>query len=249
LQWREGQKFWAFYTLFAALACITIIKDGAVDYYFNELAYLLALSVGLLIARRLKASGQPQPENLPANNAASRLFSRQNLIGLGLAVQAVIALGMLLAWSPWKDFNASEEAYREGLAIVTQAYRAEATGGKPPLVLVDSFLLETGRPAQIGDYFIYSVLLRNGKRDSAPLVKDLENQRYSLIITETFNRWPPEVEAVLAKDYNLSQIKRTDGQTIYLIYRPLQNLASGVNKSPAVTGVGTGSGALLQQRG
>jgi hypothetical protein len=221
-QWRAGKRFWAFYTGFAALTCVTIIKDGAVDYYFNELAYLLALSVGLLVAR---ITGTPSENPVePANDLKPGLKFAPRLITAGLAVQALIALGMFVAWSPWKDFNASEAAYREGLALVNQAYQAEAGGGKPPLVLVDSFLLETGRSHQIGDYFIYSVLLRNGKRDAAPLVKDLENGRYSLVITETFNRWPPAVEAALAKGYNPGSIKRSDGQIIYLLYLKKQGL-------------------------
>ena len=225
--WREGQRFWTFYSGFAALACVTIVKDGAVDYYFNELAYLLALSVGLLVARMLKTSSESQL----TPNSKTRSWPTGRLIGIGLAVQAVIALGMLIGWSPWKDFNASEAPYRDGLALVNKAYQAEVSGEKPPLVLVDSFLIETGRASQVGDYFIYSVLLRNGKRDATPLIKDLENRRYSLIITETFLRWPPEVEAALSKGYNSGSIKRTDGQIIYLIYRPVENPASGENRT------------------
>ncbi len=213
LQWRQNQKFWVFYTLFAALACVTIVKDGAVDYYFNELAYLLALAVGLLVARFFNS-----PAERPVETSKFFLAARK-WIGPALAVQAVIALGMFVFWSPWKDFNASEGPYRQGLALVRQAYQSEGIGGKPPLVLVDSFLIETGRSRQVGDYFIYSVLLKNGKRETAPLVTDLENRRYSLIITETFNRWPPEVEAALAKGYNPSSIIRTDGQAIYYVYR------------------------------
>jgi hypothetical protein len=224
LQWRQNQKFWVFYTLFAALACVTIIKDGAVDYYFNELAYLLALAVGLLVARFSSSSPEKQGETTRRN-----LFVSRKWIGPALVFQAVIALGMLIFWSPWKDFNASEAAYQQGLELIRQAYQGEANGGKPPLVLVDSFLIETGRAPQVGDYFIYSVLLRNGKRDPIPLITDLENRRYSLIITETFNRWPPEVEAALAKGYNSGSITRTDGQAIYYVYRakPAQTSSSG----------------------
>lgn len=215
IQWRQGQRFWVFYTLFAALACVTIIKDGAVDYYFNELAYLLALAVGLLVAHLQN----PQPATAPNARLSKGKFFSRKWVGPALAVQVVIALGMFVFWSPWKDFNASQAAYEQGLALVNQAYRDEANGGKPPLVLVDSFLIETGRARQVGDYFIYSVLLRNGKRDATPLVSDLEKQRYGLIITETFNRWPPEVEAALAKGYNPGSITRSDGQTLYYVYR------------------------------
>ena len=218
IQWRKRQRFWVFYTLFAALACVTIIKDGAVDYYFNELAYLLALAVGLLVAHL------QNPQQATAPNAGlaktKKKISSAKWVGPALAVQVVIALGMFVFWSPWKDFHASQAAYEQGLALVNQAYREEASGGKPPLVLVDSFLIETGRARQVGDYFIYSVLLRNGKRDATPLVTDLENRRYGLIITETFNRWPPEVEAALAKGYNPGSITRSDGQTLYYVYRP-----------------------------
>lgn len=212
LQWRQKERFWVFYTLFAALACITIVKDGAVDYYFNELAYLLALAVGLLLARFFTSLNKSRVEK-------AQDFPGQKWLGAALAVQAVIALGMLVFWSPWKDFDASQPAYQEGLALVRQAYNDAANGGKPSLVLVDSFLIETGHAGQIGDYFIYSVLLRNGKRDAAPLVADLENRKYALVITETFNGWPPEVEAALAKGYNPASIRRTDGPTIYYVYR------------------------------
>ena len=196
---RQGDRFWPLYTLFAALACTTIVKDGAVDYYFNELAYVLSVGVGLGLATALKTG-------------------RRRLVTAGLAVQTLIALGMLVGWSHWRDFDMSRQAYQQGLALVRSAQTSEAQGGKPALVLVDSFLLETGQPQKVADYFIYSVLLSNRRRDPTPLINDLQNERYGMIITENFLRWPPLVEAALANRYNLRIILGEDGRKPYWVY-------------------------------
>ncbi|HEX2910320.1 MAG TPA: hypothetical protein VH186_05890 [Chloroflexia bacterium] len=210
-QWRRGERFWPLYTLFAALACVTIIKDGAVDYYFNELSYVLSVSVGLAIAEARK-------KGLEINPVTLKHWQHHTLVALALLIQLGIALGMLLGWSHWRDFDLSKRAYNEGLSLVRMAYAEEAQGGKPPLVLVDSFLLETGRARQVADYFIYSVLLTNGKRDPAALVADLDVGHYGMVITENFLRWPPSVEAALNKRYNLHIIYGDDGRKPYYVY-------------------------------
>ncbi len=196
----KSGTFWPLYSLFAALACVTIIKDGAVDYYFNELAYVLCVVIGA-----------------GAWGGSGRGGKKEILLG----VQVVIALAMFVGWSHWKDFDLAAPPYRAGLALVREAQAEEARGGKPALVLVDSFLLETGRARQVGDYFIYSVLLSNGKRDLEPLLADVETGRYGLIVTENFLRLPVRLEAALANRYNLSLIMGDDGRKPYWVYRRL----------------------------
>ncbi len=198
-QWRQGQRFWPLYSLFAALTCITIIKDGAVDYYFNELGYVLSVSVVLALQPGLK---------LP----------RPGWRWAALTLQALLAAAMFLGWSQWKDYNAGQEAYDKGLALVRAAQVQEQQGGKPGLVLVDSFLLETGQAQRVGDYFIYSVLLSNNRRDPQPLINDLLAGRYRVIITENFLKWPPAVEAALSGRYQLQVIADKDGRKPYRVY-------------------------------
>jgi hypothetical protein len=241
-QWRQKEYFWPLYTLFAALACVTIIKDGAVDYYFNELAYVLAISAGLglgLVFKNLGGSsgtkGQAQSQSplkglinssskdiVSAKSYAPKFIwgqlSWRQMVTFLLAIQAVVALGMFLFWSHWRDLNDNQRAYEEGLALVRTAQAEETRGEQPSLVLVNSFLLETGRADLIGDYFIYSVLLKNGKRDMRPFVTDLQNGRYRRVITEEFNRWPSEVETALANRYNLHIITGEAGRKIYWVY-------------------------------
>jgi hypothetical protein len=212
-QWQQGEYFWPLYSLFAALACVTIIKDGAVDYYFNELAYTLAVAVGLQLATVL--AGDSHKQKAPG----FKLNGTTVLLG----VQTLVALGMFLGWSHWKDYDNNRRAYEEGLALVRTTQAEDASSSRPSLILVNSFLLETDRADQIGDYFIYSVLLKNGKRDMRPLVSDLEAERYRLIMTEEFNRWPPEVEAAFANHYNKRIIVGEAGRKIYWIFTPRSN--------------------------
>ncbi len=246
-EWQQSRYFWVIYGVFAALSCITIIKDGAVDYYFNELAYVLSIAVGLLVAPLLvevRDEGftiydlplkEPRPRfTFRRGEATSRNLQIQNSklqiqnyssapdprLKWLLGFQTLVAMGMFLGWSHWKDFEASRLAYQEGFTLTQAAQAGEARGQKPGLILVNSFLLDSNRADEIGDYFIYSVLLKNGRRDMTPLLSDLETGRYRLIITETFNRWPSQIEEALNRRYNLRIIADTAGRPIYKVYTP-----------------------------
>ncbi len=210
-QWRERARFWPLYTLFATLACITIIKDGAVDYYFNELAFVLSVSVGLGLAYIMK----PKPA---ATSPKSKIQNLNLSTTVLLGIQAIIALGMFIGWSHWRDFNDNRRAYEEGLTLVRTAQTEDSRSEKPSLILVNSFLLDTGHSAQIGDYFIFSVLLKNGRRDMSPFLSDLQAGRYRLIMTEEFNRWPAEVEAAFSLRYNRRIITGEAGRKIFWVY-------------------------------
>jgi hypothetical protein len=191
-------RFFALYALFAALMCVTIVKDGAVDYYFNELSYVLSIAVALYIAAR------------PTNHQSS-IINHQSVL---VAIQIIVAIGMFVFWSQWKDFEASKKVYAENLQLVRQA-QAE---GRSALVYVNAFLLETGQAEKIGDYFIYFVLLKNDLRDAAPLLADLETGRYEFVMAESFLRWQPAVDAALARRYELRTVTAADGKPLYRLY-------------------------------
>jgi hypothetical protein len=196
-QWRRGQRFWPIYLFFATLACASIVKDGAVDYYFNEVAYLLAVQVGiglfLLQQARLKRS----------------------LVAL-TGVQVVIAAGMFLAWNQWKDNDNFGAIYREAGQIMREYQQS----GRPALVWQNNFLIDTGHTELIGDYFIYWILLGNNHRDMTPLLNDLQNQRYEMILVGSpeFRRWPPVLEQAVDRNYNLRILSGQDGRPLYWLY-------------------------------
>lgn len=202
LRVRKNSYFWPLYSLFAGLMCITIVKDGAVDYYFNELSYVLSFSIAFCLAA--------------SKSIFSWISARYwTILKTSLLVlQLIIASGMLIFWSHWKDFEAGQAAYNEGLTLVRQAQAQN----RPALTLVDAFLLETGQAAKIGDYFIYAVLLKNNLRDSAPLIADLQAGRYDFVLVESFVRWPAPVEAALTSSYNLRTINADDKRSLYHLY-------------------------------
>jgi hypothetical protein len=106
-QWRQGRRFWPLYIFFATLACASNVKDGAVDYYFNEVAYLLAAQVGIALALWFKVQSsrfkvQGSKFNTPTGvSVQSSRFSSLIIVLLGL--QVVIAAGMFVAWNQWRD--------------------------------------------------------------------------------------------------------------------------------------------------
>ncbi len=195
-QLRRGEKFWPLYTLFATLACAAIVKDGAVDYYFNELAYVLSVNVGLALAGY---------KNEPTT---------KKWLTTAIGVQLLIAVAMLVAWGQGRAFNNFRQAYSEGLTLVQTAQAQN----RPALVFADNLLLATNHTDLIGDYFIYSILVENKRRDPQPLVNDLERGYYDFVIGEEFFRWPQVFQTALDEHYTLRYLDGQDGRHLFRLY-------------------------------
>jgi hypothetical protein len=202
-QWRRGQRFWSLYLFFAALACSSIVKDGAVDYYFNEVAYLLSIQAGLALFFNLKLSKNPK----------SKI---QNFLLALVGLQTLIAGFMFVAWNQWRDNDNFSGVYSKTQAIVREYQQS----GRPTLIMQNNFLIDTDRTDLIGDYFIYWILLGNNHRDMYPFLSDLETGRYDMILVGSpeFRRWPPVLENALEKSYNLNILTGTDGRQLYWLY-------------------------------
>lgn len=195
-QLRRGEKFWPLYTLFATLACAAIVKDGAVDYYFNELAYVLSVNVGLALAGN---STEPRAKNW---------------LTAAIGVQMLIAVAMFGAWGQGRAFDNFRQAYSEGVTLVQTAQAQN----RPVLIFADNLLLATNHTDLIGDYFIYSILVENKRRDPQPLVSDLERGYYDFVIGEEFFRWPQVFQTALDKYYTLHYLDGQDGRHLFRLY-------------------------------
>ena len=206
-QWRQRQRFWSLYLFFAALACSSIVKDGAVDYYFNEVAYLLSIQVGLALV--LFLDFKPSPTQNPKSKI-------QNLILALVGLQALVAAGMFVVWNQWRDNDNFSEIYSQTQALVREYQQS----GKPALIWQNNFLIETNQTDLIGDYFIYWILLGNGHRAIYPFLSDLETGRYDLILVGSpeFRRWPPVLDAALQEHYKLELLSGKDGSPLYWLY-------------------------------
>jgi hypothetical protein len=81
-------------------------------------------------------------------------------------------------------------------------------------------LIEANQTGLIGDYFIYWILIGNGHRDIKPLISDLQNRRYEMIMVGSpeFRRWPPMLEQTIEENYNLRILAGKDGRQLYWIY-------------------------------
>lgn len=211
-QWRQGHKFWALYLFFAAVTCASIVKDGAVDYYFNEVAYLLSVQVGLALALVLPSKAAPPAKIAAISRRQSSIFAAL------LALQVIIAAGMFVAWNQWRDNDNFGDIYKEAQALVRE-YRQS---GRPALIWQNNFLIETNQTELIGDYFIYWILLGNGHRDMQPLLADLQARRYEMIMVGSpeFRRWPPMLEQALEQNYKARILAGKDGRQLYWIYTP-----------------------------
>ncbi len=204
-QWRRGQRFYPIYALLAVLSCFTIVKDGAIDYYFTELAYIVVIQIGIAVQFLL-------------TNPLSLLGKGGRGVRFLLIIQCLIAIGMLVGWSQTNATDNFRAAYNEGASLVTQA-KAQ---NQPALILADGLLIETGQYNKVGDYLIYSILLSSGNRNAKPLLSDLETKHWQLIITvdPKLYRWSTEIGGLLEKNYTLKVLKGVDGSGLYWVYQP-----------------------------
>ena len=210
LRWRKGDRFWAFYTVLALLlTSATLLKDGAVDYYFGEVCYIVAVQVGWLVPKIVQGR--------LANSDIVRAATLRRVALILLAVQAVIGLIFVPKGDPATLHISGRGAYNTALAAVREAQ----TQGCTSLILANNLLLATGRPDIIGDYFVYGILLTSGKRDPAPLVADISAHKYDVIMIETggFGRYPDAVTDALARYYTRRDIVGSEpGSIPYVIY-------------------------------
>lgn len=227
-QWRQGHRFYPLYLLLSALSCITIVKDGAIDYYFTELAYISCVLVGIAATylyitypptfrKRVYEVGEDTTYPTIVKNAQpSRKYLRW--VVAGLALQGVIAIGMLVGWSQQRAADNFRDSWNTAVAIVAQAQQQN----RPALILTNGLLIATEQNEKVGDYLIYSILLSGGKTDPQLLATDLTAQRWQLIITTDppFYRWPETISSALAQHYNLNILSGRDGTNIYWVYTP-----------------------------
>jgi hypothetical protein len=189
------------------LSCFTIVKDGAIDYYFTELAYIVVIQVGIAV--------QTLTKRVNSGFTTTRFVSQG--LWLLLFLQCLIAIGMLVGWSQTTATDNFKVAYNEGARLVTQA-KAQ---NQPALILADGLLIETGQYQKVGDYLIYSILLSSGSRDVTPLLADLKTQHWQLIITvdPKLYRWSNEISELLGKNYSLKILKGADNTGLYWVYQ------------------------------
>lgn len=194
------QRFWLLYFFFAVLGCVSIVKDGAVDYYFNEVAYLTCVLVGLALAWWLKK--------------IEKLRWRNWLLPLLLAVQFGVAIVMFIGWGLTANYDNFRQAYNSGLQLVAQAQAKH----QPTLIFADNLLLATDQTDLICDYFIYSILVEDKHADPTSLLTDLQRHRYSLIITENFYSWPPVFNAAIQQNYSMHYLNGKNKQHLFKVY-------------------------------
>lgn len=197
-----SKRFWAIYYFFAVLGCASIVKDGAVDYYFNEVAYLTCVLVGLALAWGIK--------NI------EKLRWHNKLLPLLLTIQFGIAVAMFIGWGLTANYDNSRPAYNAGLQLVKDAQAKN----EPTLIFADNLLLATNRTDLICDYFIYSILVEDKHADPTPLLTDLQQRRYSMIITENFYSWPPVFSEAIAQNYSMYYLNGKDGRHLFKVYVP-----------------------------
>ncbi len=210
-QWRQRHRFYPLYLLLSALSCITIVKDGAIDYYFTELAYISCVLVGIAASQLYITYPQPTKTSQPP-----RKYLRGFIFAL--VVQGVIAIGMFVGWSQQKAADNFQDSWNSAVATVAQAQQQNRSA----LILTNGLLIATGQYEKIGDYLIYSILLSGGKSDPQLLANDLTAQRWQLIITTDppFYRWPETIARALAQHYKLNILSGRDGTNIYWVYMP-----------------------------
>ncbi len=210
-QWKRGQRFWSLYFLFAALACSSIVKDGAVDYYFNELAYLISIQVGIALVQSSTHRATLRAEFKVQRKVISRqssVFSRRKILGPRSSF-LVPTQNRQLSIPPFSSFLVPRSSFllllliqvlvAAGMLVAWNQWRdndnfgevyKEAQvivqeyqhNGREALVFQNNFLIETGQTELIGDYFIYWILIGNGHRDITPLLTDLQTRRYEMIL-------------------------------------------------------------------
>ncbi|NWJ45590.1 MAG: hypothetical protein HXX08_06905 [Chloroflexi bacterium] len=203
--WKKGQTFLPLYALFSALSCVTIIKDGAVDYYFTELVYLASIMTCIFLQSKNKDLN-PLP--------ATRSKLKRSLPTILIGIQCLIGAGMVIGYSQLNAANNFTEAYQEGATVIKDT--------PDSLVLADGALIANGYYDRAGDYLIYSIMLSSGKADSKLFVKDLEEKRWKQILTVTpgLYRWVEPIANALADNYEVKILRGRDGQGLYWIYTP-----------------------------
>ena len=229
-QWRQGQRFYPLYAFLAVLSCIAIVKDGAIDYYFTELAYIVVIQVGIAVQAIENKGTNHQDTKTPRKykitwrawrtwrfNSLNVADEAGTVVSWLIFFQCLIAIGMLVGWSQTRATDNFRVAYNEGVSLVTQANAQN----QPALILADGLLIETGQYQKVGDYLIYSILLSSGSRDVSPLLTDLQTQHWQLIITvdPKLYRWSAEIGGLLEKNYNLKIIRGADGTGLYWAYQ------------------------------
>jgi hypothetical protein len=227
-QWRQGYRFYPIYLLLSALSCITIVKDGAIDYYFTELAYIICIQVGIaatyfyITYPRTVIKGSFEIGNVATYPQTTKISQppQKYLRGLVVAlfVQGLIAIGMFAGWGQQKAADNFRDSWNSAVSTVAQAQQQN----RAALILTNGLLIATGQYEKIGDYLIYSILLSGGKSDPQLLANDLTSQRWQLIITTDppFYRWPESISSALSKHYNLNILSGRDGTNIYWVYTP-----------------------------
>jgi hypothetical protein len=206
---KKSGYFWPLYSGWAALACVAIVKDGAVDYYFNELAYVLCVQVGMGLAWIWPKISEVTPHSFNTIRTKYLVWFK-----VALAVQLVIAFAMFEGWGQGRDFDNFRSAYAQGQALVSQAQLQK----RPVLVFADNLLLATDQTELSGDYFIYTLLVENKHISAEPLLIDLQQRRYDFVISEEFLRWPAVFQAALTANYDLQYLDGLDGRHLFKVY-------------------------------
>jgi hypothetical protein len=215
---KKSGYFWPLYGGWAALACVAIVKDGAVDYYFNELAYVLCVQVGMGLAWVWPKISEAATGKQPFHTFYTFYTIRIKYLEwfkVALVVQLVIALGMFGGWGQGRDFDNFRLAYAQGQALVSQAQLQK----RPVLIFADNLLLATDQTELSGDYFIYTLLVENKHANAEPLLVDLQQRRYDFVISEEFLHWPAVFQAALTANYDLQYLDGLDGRHLFKVYR------------------------------
>jgi len=203
--WKKEQPFLPLYALFSALSCLTIIKDGAVDYYFTELVYLASIMTCIFLQ-----SKNTETRDLNAKQRKIKNYVPTLLIG----IQCLLGAGMVIGYSQLNAADNFTEAYQAGAAVIKDA--------QDSLVLADGALIANEYYNRAGDYLIYSIMLSSGKADSTLLVKDLKEKRWKQILTVTpdLYRWVAPIANALADNYEVQILRGRDSQGLYWLYTP-----------------------------
>ena len=207
--WRRHWSPWALYAITAGISALGVAKWGAGESYFLGVIAATCVLSAVWIGRFLDS----------APSAGVRL-------GLGAAV---LIQGLLLSHAalssmlPWLPDRGPQSAFlgraptledREAGQLIT----AEVRGLRGPALSEDpSFAVVAGKPL-VGNATHLRNLYQSGLWDPTPMVNDLRNHRYAIVILDA-ELYPEPVLAAIGQFYFLDRSVRVNGAT-YRLFLP-----------------------------
>jgi hypothetical protein len=207
--WRRKWSPWAFYAITAGVSALGVAKWGAGESYFLGLIAAMCVLAAVWIGRFV--------------DSAPSLSIR---LGLGAAV---LIQGLLLSHAvlssvlPWLPDRGPQSAFLGRAPTIEdlqagQLIATEVRGLQGPALSEDpSFAVVAGKPL-VGNATHLRNLYESGLWDPTPMVNDLRNHRYAIVILDA-ELYPEPVLAAIGQFYFLDRSVRVNGAT-YRLFLP-----------------------------